>query len=258
MKAGIRLILITLLLTSFGCNESATKKNSPSQTTTNPVTSTPEPDNVGPTGSVDPVDPDGVGAVDPVGYYPDEDPDDSSVLPGTATNKCGVIYKQPNNPVIFFQENGSLFMVQEFSYDSVVFLRSLRFPNDSFSVCIDGYVNGSNLFVNTTSSQVATTNPSKLFQNGEYAHEHCGSIAYVRNFSGVTSLNLKLGNTYYELKPPAGVMVPAGVPTTTSSITDDNSIEGCVYSNKASFYNYNVSFKPQFEVQAFDIGALNQ
>ena len=146
MNAGTKLLLITILLTSFGCNESTTKKSSPS-TTTNPVASTPEPTNLGPTGSSDPVDPDGVGAVDPVGEYPDEDPDDSPVLPGTPASKCGTAYRQANNPTLFFEENGSLFSLKEFSYDSFIFLNSFRFTEDSFSVCIDGYVNNNNFFI---------------------------------------------------------------------------------------------------------------
>lgn len=257
MKTGIQLLIAAALLFNVSCSDSSPKKNTPA--TTNPISEAPstEPENLGPTGVSDPVDPDGVGAVDPVDYYPTPDPDDTPQLPGTPARKCGIVYKQANNPVIFFQENGQMFMLQEFSYDSTVFLRSIRFPNSSFNTCIDGYVDNNNFHVNTTESQTPATNPAKLYQNGEYSQEVCGHIAYVRNFSGVTSLNVKVGNVYYEIKPQMNVVVPPGVPTVSSSITESNSVEACVYSNTASFYNYNISFKPQFNALAFDLGALN-
>jgi hypothetical protein len=258
MKAATKLILFIALAANIGCSEStsSSKNNSPS-TTTNPITQTPEPQNLGPTGSADPVDPGGVGAVDPVEYYPDEDPDNTPALPGTPTNKCGVLYKQANNPAVFFQEGGQLFTLREFSYDSVVFLRNIRFQNDSFSVCIDGYLNNNNLFINTTTSVAAVANPSKLFQNNEYPHEYCGQIVYLRSFSGTTNLNLQVGNRYHEVRPQMGVIVPGGIPSISSTITTTNSVEACVYSNKASFTNYALSSKPQIEAQAFDLGALN-
>lgn len=252
-------ILLAIFLGS--CSGPTDSKSSSSLGSTNPVSEAQnkeEDSNLGPTGSVDPVN-DNINLDDGVTYYDEADPDDSTPLPGTPISACGPVYRQFNNPIIFFQSGNTTYQLQEFSYDSVPFLRNIKFTNDSFTACIDGYRNGMNLFVNTVSDKVAVSHPLKVYQSGEYAHELCGHLAYVQNFNGVTSLNLKVSNVYYLInaKDPNSFTFPSGIPTLTSSITEANGVEACLYSADASFYDYGVSFKPQFKVEAIDMGALN-
>jgi hypothetical protein len=255
----VLILVLGVFLTS--CSESTPKKNN--QGSSNSTVGTGETQNnpnVGPTGNPDPINDDTVNGNDDVTYYDEEDPDDSVPLPGTPYESCGQVYRQFNNPIIFFvSESNQTLQLQEFSYDSVPFIRNIKFGSDSFTACIDGYRNGMNLFVNTVTNKVAVNHPLKLYQNNEYTHELCGNIAYVTNFSGVTTLNLKVSNVYYLLEAmyPNMFTFPGGIPSLTSSITSANAPEACIYSSKASFYDYGESFKPQFEVEAIDMGALN-
>lgn len=255
----VMILIIGLFLVS--CSESTPKKNNQGSSNSPVGTSEVQTNtNVGPTGTSDPVNEDNVNSNDDVTYYDEADPDDSVPLPGTPYNSCGRVYRQFNNPIIFFvSDSNQSFQLQEYSYDSVPFIRNIKFGADSYTACIEGYSNGMNLYVNTVTNKVAATHPLKVYQNGEYAHELCGNIAYVTNFSGVTTLNLKVSNVYYllEAMTPNMFSFPAGIPTLTGSITSANAPEACIYSSKASYYDYSESFKPQFEVEAIDMGALN-
>lgn len=212
---------------------------------------------LGPTENTDPVNPDNIVNDDEVTYYDEEDDTDNSPLPGTPSDKCGVAYKQFNNPSLFFKENGSntILNLQEFSFDSINFIGDFNFPNTSYNVCIEGYINGSNYYINETNSQAATDNPSKIHQ-GNYPVELCGHLAYVKNFSGITTLNLKVGAFYYIIHNKNNLNL-SSIPTIQSSITPSNSIEACVYSDKAAYKNYEQTFKPQVDAMALDKGALN-
>ncbi|MCF8060233.1 MAG: hypothetical protein K9K67_13110 [Bacteriovoracaceae bacterium] len=256
-KRPIVFMMLALLLVT-SCSETSSPGTNNKGSTNSPVNTLSDTGtNLGPTGATDPVDGNNVNDND-ITYYDQADPSDDPVLPGTVLNACGSLYKQFNNPVIFFKnENNQLFNVQEFSYDSVTFLRNIKFTNDSFNVCLEGYQNGANYFLNKVVSQTATSNPLKT-QTGNYAHEICGNLAYITNYSGQTTLNLKVNNIYYLIKlANQELMLPAGIPTTTTTLTTANTIEACLYSNSPSYYNYNESFKPQFEIENFDFGALN-
>jgi len=262
-KRWIKLTYLVAFQLALGGISSCSEKTSknPNQTSSNPAVSTETTQsspNIGPSGSSDPVDPNGVGATEPIEYYPESDPVEN-VLPGTPFSACGMAYKQFNNPVIYFKENGGgTFFLQEFSYDSVTFLRNVKFGSDSFNLCLEGYRDNSNIYLNTTTQVNAATNPFKVYQNGEFTHEICGHLAYVQNFSGQTSLNLMIGSIYYLINNENNaVSLPSGVPTLASSITTSNSVEACLYSSKASYKNFNESFKPQFDIEGFDMGALN-
>lgn len=256
-------LLVTMSFVS-SCNEStsAPTKNNPS-TSTNPTTSDApaEPVNLGPTGAVDPITNDDVDTSGGVTYYDDYvDPDAGEQLPGTPYENCGVVYRQFNNPTVFYRaSNNEVFFLKEFSYDSVPFIRGVRFKDDAFSVCIEGYRDGGDIYLNTFSQKQETNHPLKLY-TGQYSNELCGHLAYVTNFSGQTSLNLKIDQYYYLIKKAnMSVNYPSGIPSlqVNESITNTNSVEACLYGNKAPYKDYNVTFKSQFEVEAFDLGALN-
>lgn len=250
-------LIVAALMLVTSCSQSTPGPQQNKGSSSSPVTEATNT-NLGPTGSSDPITGDDVNMNEDVGFYDEADPSDDPVLPGTAYSACGTVYRQFNNPVIYFRNDANqLFFMQEFSYDSVTFLRNIRFTRDSFTACLEGYRNGSNFYLNTVTSQSATEHPLKT-QKANFSHELCGQLAYVTNAVGNTTLNLQVSNLYY-LIDDSGIMdgLPGVVPTTTSSITTQTSIEACLYSNKASFYNYNESFKPQFEIEGYDFGALN-
>lgn len=257
---GLFLILTMGFITSCNESTSAPTKNKAS-TSTNPTTSEApvEPVNLGPTGAVDPITNDDVDTSGGVTYYDNYvDPDAGEQLPGTPYENCGVVYRQFNNPTIFYRaSNNEVLFLKEFSYDSVSFLRNIRFKSDSYSVCLEGYKDGNDVHLNSVTQQQATAHPLKQF-SGQFGTELCGNLAYVTNYSGQTTLNLQVDQFYYLIKTAnMSVVVPSVIPTTSVSITPDNSIEACLYGNKAPYKDYNESFKPQFEVEAFDLGALN-
>lgn len=252
--------ILVLGFTISSCTESTPKKTNQgsSNSPVNVETSTETP-NLGPTGVSDPVD-DNLNVNDEVTFYDEADPDDSTPLPGTPMSACGNVYRQFNNPIIFFvTDNNQSFQLQEYSYDSVPFIRNIRFGSDSYTACLDGYSNGMNFYVNSVTNKVAVTHPLKLYKNGEYTHELCGNFAYVTNSNGSTSLNLRVSNIDYLIKAryPNMFTFPAGIPNLTSTITTSNAPEACLYSNLASYKNFNETYKPQFEVEAIDMGALN-
>lgn len=259
MRALRIVILAALSLPLFvGCNESTSAPASNKASSTNPTTTASEPVNLGPTGASDPITGDDVNMEEEVTFYDQADPSDEPELPGTPYNSCGVVYRQFNNPTIFFRnENNQTYNLKEFSYDSVTFLRNVRFKSDSFQVCLEGYRNGGDVFLNIITQNQATTHPLKL-HTGQYSYEFCGRMAYITNFSGQTSLNLHVAPYDYLITIGNEMLeLPAVIPTATSTLTEQNSIEACLYSNKASFKDYSVSYKPQFEIEAFDFGALN-
>ncbi len=253
------LMILTLALSTSCFNSATTSKSEESAGTESSSVESPTlevPANLGPTGNPDPVNEDNiVDDSNDVVYYDDPDPTPSPTLPGTPAEKCGVVYKQFNNPQVFLNENGTLYTLQEFSYDSLPFLSSVSFPNDSYTACVDGYVNGSNFYVNTATNKVATEHPLKSYKSN-YSFEYCGQLAYVTNYAGNTTLNLQI-NQYYYIVNNKGSLNLSGIPTISESITPQNSIEACIYSNKAAFKDYNVSFKSQIDGRAIDKGALN-
>ncbi len=251
--SGLTLALIA------SCSQTSSPDTNSSGSANSPIESTNvENTNIGPTGTTDPVNADDVNNNNGVAYYDQADPNDDPVLPGTVYNACGTLYRQFNNPVVYFKnESNQIYYMNEYSYDSVPFLRNIKFTNDSFNVCLEGYRNGSNYFLNTVVSQSAVANPLKT-QAGNYSHEICGNLAYITNYSGQTTLNLKVSNIYYLISlSDASMELPGVIPTTTTTLTEANTVEACLYSNGPSYYNYNESFKPQFEIENYDFGALN-
>ncbi len=254
-----KLICLTLLLSLTSCfnSESNPPLPSKSQAESNASNDDGDSQQLGPTDTPDPVNPDYIIGDDQVDYYPDADEDVNDILPGTPSNKCGVAYKQFNNPVLFFRENNSntIYNLQQFSFDSLSFIGDFHFPNSSYNVCIEGYIDGANYYINKTSNQNAVDNPTKIHKEN-YTYEYCGHLAYVTNFSGITSLNLKVGAFYYLIHNKNNLNFNS-IPTIQSSITSSNSIEACVYSNTASYKVLEETFKPQFDAMAIDVGALN-
>lgn len=252
-------LLALVALVGTSCSQSTPGPQESQGTSSNsPVTQSQEPVNVGPTGQSDPITGDDINMNEQPTNYANPDPSDDPILPGTPYSACGTVYRQFNNPVIYFRnDNNELLTMQEFSYDSVAFLRNVTFTRDSYAVCFEGYRNNNNFFLNNVTHQQAVEHPLKT-QKANYSFELCGQMAYVTNFAGNTSLNLQVGSLYY-LIDDSNIMdgLPGVIPTTTSSITTQTSIEACLYSNQATFYNYNESFKPQFIIENYDFGALN-
>lgn len=251
-------LLLSAIMLVTSCSQSIPGPQEGKGTASNPVNTSSNPTNVGPTGNSDPITGDDVNMNEDPTFYDEADPSDDPVLPGSPYSACGTVYRQFNNPVIYFRnEANELLFMQEFSYDSVTFLRNITFTRDSYSACLEGYRNGNNFYLNTVTSQMAVDHPLKT-QKANYTFELCGNLAYVTNAVGNTTLNLQVSNLYYLIDDSAIVDgLPGVVPTTTTSITSQTSVEACLYSNTASFYNYNESFKPQFEIENFDFGALN-
>jgi hypothetical protein len=253
------LMLSTLVLSITSCNESTSAPtNNKGSQSTDPITPQEEQPSLGPTGINDPITMDDVNMDGEVTYYDQPDPSDDPVLPGTPYNSCGVVYRQFNNPTLFFRnDSNQIFTLREFSYDSVVFLRNIRFGQDSYNVCLEGYRNNTDIHLNLITSQSTTAHPLKVHA-GQYSYELCGQLAYITNFSGQTSLNLRIDQFDYLITTANdSVAIPNVVPNTTTVITSEDSIEACLYSNRASFKDYSVTFKPQFEIEALDLGALN-
>ena len=254
-KLGLLTLIFATLLTS--CSDGSTsKKGETSETNTNPVS---EPNNTtnnvgtsGPTGTVDPVDPSTNPNSGEVTYYDDPFDDNTPQLPGTAVEVCGVMYKQLNDSKVYLDDDGTIYEVKQYSYESEIFLRTFNFPNDANDICTSAYRANENgamvLYLNDLMETTAIANPTRLLVN-DFSYELCGDFKVYTSFSGNSYWQIKVNSVDYIVQNPNMLELPP--------LPVNGTVKACVYANSNFYYDYGVSFKRLFNVEAMDFGTYN-
>ena len=192
-------------------------------------------------------------------YYDDEDEDEEE-LPGVAYSSCGVIYKQLNNENTFFRDSdGDTLIVQTYSYESTSILNKVQTNNDSYgdayNACLEGYIDSGIVYLNTGTFSTETNNPSRSYQ-GSYAYEYCGYIAHTTYSSNRFTL-LQMSSIDFKINNNTGRSYNQAIPTVGVKISSENSIEACVYSNKAFYSDHGSTFYRNIDAKVIDLGAYN-
>lgn len=251
-----RLTLAALLIFLAGCtSKDATKKTPETATSTSVNTSTTSNTNTntGPTGSSDPVNPNeipGAPSEDPE-LYPTLPPG-PVVKPGTVVSHCGTLYSKFNqeNHILAVDTSTDLFEIKGDEYDATLALGRVKFPNDSYEVCLDGRLqaNSSLILVDQITVMDAIANPERP-QDDLFTFKFCGVVSNHTEPNGTQYLQVKDNVISYIINNTLEVVFP--------SLANQSNVKGCIYSNTDFFYDYSASFKRQIEVEDYDLGTLN-
>lgn len=190
--------------------------------------------------------------------YDEEDEDETEDLPGVAYSDCGVLYKQMNNDNIFFKDSDNdILIVQEYSYESAQDLNEVQINNatyaDAYNACLEGYIDNGVVYLNTATLSSPTTNPSRTFATSSY-EEKCGYIAHTTYSSNRFTLLLS-GTRQYRLNNITGSSYISSVPTIGTTISSENTIEACVYTNREIGPDYANGIYHKIDAQIIDFGA---
>jgi len=188
-------------------------------------------------------------------------PDPTPTLPGVTYSSCGVLYKQLNNDNTFFRDNngGDTLIVQQYSYDSASIINETKAINDSassaYSTCLTGYINSGIIYLDSATDRTATNNPTHPNKTN-YSYEYCGLIAHTTYSSNNWTL-IKIGNRDFIIINRTGRAYNSTIPTVGKTISSQNAVEACVYTNKAQYKDYGTSFYHTIDAAVIDLGAFN-
>jgi len=251
----VYMMMLAVLLVTTSCVPSSSKSSRPSSNTATVQSndsSSSDTNNNQPAAA-------GTPQTGDVTYYGTPDP--TPTLPGVAYNSCGVLYKQLNNDNIFFLDNngGETLIVQQYSYDSASILNEVKAINDSsssaVSTCLEGYIDSGIIYLNSATERTATDNPTRT-NKSSYTYEYCGYIAHTTYSSNNWTL-IKVGSKDYVVNNLSGSSWNANIPTIGKTISSENGLEACVYTNKAEYKDYTSSFYHKIDAAVIDLGALN-
>lgn len=248
MKSLLNWSFVIVLLASCGSETTSTSSTNGTDNQT-PTTSTPQGNSGDVSEYQEPVVDTGVT------YYPDEDPVEPEVqLPGSEVSTCGVAYVEMNVDGVSFSHGGTTYHLNSYGTNTQAYLHQIVFTSDlsrsAYQLCFDGYVNGSEMFLDSVSSFTATQNPSITTQG--YSTMLCGYTAFQRSSSGDTYLTLKVDQISYIVETNVATNDIPNVGN--SAVTASNGLEACFYSNRSIYRDYSRNFKPFFPVDYIDLG----
>jgi len=255
------LMVLPILLSTASCVPSSSKSTAPNANTAT-VTSNDSSSNATANTQSSSSSVSGTSATPQTGdvtFYGSPDP--TPTLPGVTYNSCGILYKQLNNDNTFFRDNNGAdtLIVQQYSYDSALILDQVKSINDTaasaYNTCLTGYIKSGIIFLDSATQRTATNNPTHT-NKASYSYEYCGLIAHTTYSSNNWTL-LKMANKDFIVKNKMGRGYSSNIPTVGKTISSQNAVEACIYSNKAEYKDYGTSFYHVIDAAVIDLGALN-
>jgi hypothetical protein len=177
---------------------------------------------------------------------------------GELVEFCGELYRSKNGYYSYIDgDNSKYYIVYGTINNAKSVLDSLIFPNDSYNTCmwgttrqtVAGFVIFNIIDANFVELESPLAHPERKVKADMFSQDLCGTIQYITD-PGKTTPHLQINTSTknYILKDTtSGKKVEA-------ALVGKSSIKGCVYSNKAAYYNYAVTFRPYLDVQDLDVG----